>query len=224
MRYSLFFLFVGLTSNFICAGVSADEMPARGKLLVATDEVRGPAFAQTVILLLQHDETGTLGLVLNRPIDAAVVDDLRQQADLAPYDGTFYWGGPVLPYTLRALLRTDASPQDAVQIFDSVYLVNIDEALLADTANAANVRLFVGYAGWGAGQLEYELAFDSWSVLPAIEEAVFAEDADGIWEKLVPPRKYRAGVELTESGVRGLFVSQPLFSRTAYKEVGRHTH
>ena len=210
MRYSHFFLFLGLASYFISADLSADEMPARGKLLVATDEVRGPAFAQTVILLLQHDETGTLGLVVNRPIDAAIVDDLRQQADLAPYDGTFYWGGPVLPYTLRALLRSDASPEDAVQIFDSVYLVNIDEALLADTANAANLRLFVGYAGWGAGQLEYELAFDSWSVVPATEEAVFAEGADDIWEKLVPPRKYRAGVEITESGARELFVSQPL--------------
>jgi len=185
------------------AAVSADEMPARGKLLVATDEVRGRAFAQTVILLMQHDETGTLGLVVNRPIDAALVDELRQQADLAPYNGTFYWGGPVLPYTLRALLRTDAPPVGAVQIFDSVYLVNMDEALLNDTANAANVRLFVGYAGWGAGQLEYELAFDSWYVLPATEDAVFAEDADDIWEKLVPPRKYRAGVAKTKSGLLG---------------------
>jgi len=210
VRYSLFFLFLGLASFFISADVSADEMPARGKLLVATDEVRGPAFAQTVILLLQHDETGTLGLVVNRPIDAAVVNDLRQQADLAPYDGTFYWGGPVLPYTLRALLRTDESPDDAVQIFDSVYLVNIDEALLADTTNTANLRLFVGYAGWGAGQLEYELAFDSWSVLPATEEVVFAADAGDVWEKLVPPRKYRAGVEITGSEAHELFVSQPL--------------
>ena len=205
MRNSLFFLFTGLASYLISAGVCADEMPARGKLLVATDEVRGLAFAQTVILLLQHDETGTLGLVVNRPIDAAVIDELRDQADLAPYEGTLYWGGPLLPYTLRALLRSDVSPEDAVQIFDSVYLVNIDEASLAD---AANIRLFVGYAGWGAGQLEYELAFDSWYVLPATEEAVFAEDAGEIWEKLLPPRKYRAGAEVVESAGWDLLVSQ----------------
>jgi len=196
-------MFLALACCFVSAVVSADQLPTRGMLLVATEEVRGPAFSQTVILLLQHDETGTLGLVVNRPIDAAAVADLRRQADLAAFDGTFYWGGPVLPYTLRALLRSDTPPDDAVPIFDTVYLVNIDEALLADTSNAANLRLFVGYAGWGAGQLEYELAFDSWHVLPAAEETVFGEDSDDSWQKLVPSRNYRAGVAMTESAVPG---------------------
>jgi putative transcriptional regulator len=203
--------FLALVSCFISAAVSADQMPARGMLLVATDEERGPVFAQTVILLLQHDATGTLGLVVNRPIDTAAVEDLRQQADLAAYHGTFFWGGPVLPFTLRALLRSDTPRDDAMRIFDAIYLVNIDEALLADTSNAANLRLFVGYAGWGAGQLEYELALDSWHVLPATEKTVFTEDADDIWEKLVPPRRYQAGGELSDSGATGLYVFQALF-------------
>jgi len=216
--YNLYWGYMGKFSKllaFACclASVvaSADEMPGRGKILVATDEVRGLAFAQSVILLLQHDETGTLGLVVNRPIDAAAADALRQQADLGAYQGAFFWGGPVLPYTLRALLRTDAPPENAVRIFADVHLVNIDENLLADTANSPNIRLFVGYAGWGAGQLEYELAFDSWHVLPATEDAVFTEDFGESWRKLSPRRKFRVDGEMTESLGPGRLVSQALF-------------
>ena len=64
----------------------------------------------------------------------------------------------------------------------------------------------VSNAGWAPGQLAHELARGSWHVLPANEELVFAEDPSDIWRKLVPPRQYRAGAKITESGPRGLFV------------------
>ena len=174
---SRFSNFLALACCFISTAVSADQVPAVGKLLVATDEVRGPHFAQTVILLLQHDETGTLGLVVNRPLGAAAAEALRKFDGLTTYSGKFYRGGPLWPSTLRALLRTDTHPEVAVQIFDTVHLVGMDEALLEAASYGGDLRLFAGHAGWAPGQLERELAFESWHVLPATEEVVFAEDA-----------------------------------------------
>ncbi len=205
-----FSTFLALACCFISAGVNADKVPAAGTLLVATDEVRGPYFAQTVVLLLHHDETGTFGLVVNRPIDVSAIKSLRLHEDLAAYRDSFYWGGPVSQSTVRALLRTDTPPEDALQIFDAVHLVNMDEASLATASKAAKLRFFVGYAGWSKGQLEHELAIDSWHTLPATEELVFAEDIADIWRKLLSSRQYRAVADRTESGVRDLFVSQTL--------------
>ena len=196
---SRFSKLLALACCLIAVDVSADQVPATGKLLVATDEVRGPHFARPVILLLQHDETGTLGLVVNRPVEEEAADALRQFEDLAAYRATFYWGGPLWQSTLRALLRTDTPPEVAVQIFDSVYLVSMDEALLEAASYGGNLRLFAGYAGWAPGQLERELAFDSWHILPATEKLVFADDTSHIWRKLIPPREYRAAAEVTEA-------------------------
>ena len=199
---SRFSTFLALACWFVSAGVSADQVPAMGKLLVATDEVRGPYFAKTVVLLLHHDETGTLGIVVNRPIEASAIESLLVDENIAAHRGSFYWGGPLSQSTVRALLRTDTPPEDAVQIFDAVHLVNVDEALLATASDAAKLRFFVGYAGWSSGQLEHELSFDSWHILPATEELVFAEDAGDIWRRLLPSREYRAAADRTESGLR----------------------
>ncbi len=211
-----FSTFLALACCFISAGVNADKVPAAGTLLVATDEVRGPYFAQTVILLLHHDETGALGLVVNRPIDASAIESLRLHEDLAAYRDSFYWGGPVSQSTVQVLLRTDTPPEDAVQIFDAVHLVNMDEASLATASKAAKLRFFVGYAGWSKGQLEHELAFDSWHILPATEELVFAEDTGDIWRKLLSSRQYRAAADRTESGVRDRRLTSYAWHRDAH--------
>ncbi len=203
---SRFSTFLALACCFVSAGVSADQVPATGKLLVATDEVRGPYFAQTVVLLLQHDETGALGLVVNRPIDVSAIESLPMRENLAAYRGTFYWGGPLSQSTVRALLRTDTPPEDAVQIFNAVHLVKMDEALLATASNPAKLRFFVGYAGWSSGQLERELVFDSWHILPATEELVFAEDTGDVWRKLLLSHRYRAAADRMESGFRDLLL------------------
>ncbi len=203
---SRFSRFLALACCFISAGVCADQVPATGKLLVATNEVRGPYFAQTVVLLMHHDETGTLGLVVNRPIDASAIEPLLLHEELAAHRGTFYWGGPLSQSTVRALLRTDTPPEDAVQIFDAVHLANMDEALLATASNAAKLRFFAGFASWAPGQLEHELAFNSWLIVPATEELVFAEDTSDVWRKLLPSRQYRAAADSIESGVRDLLL------------------
>jgi len=183
-----------LIACLIPATVGADY-PAAGKFLVATEELRGAAFARTVILLLQYEETGAMGLVVNRPTEAALADLLIDAEALSNYRGTLYWGGPVQMSSVRALLNSDAPPEGAMTIVDDVHLIPFDEAMPDTPSGQASLRFFIGYAGWAPGQLDRELAAGSWDVLPATADMVFAEDPGVIWQRLTPVRQYRAAIE-----------------------------
>ncbi|HSM30253.1 MAG TPA: YqgE/AlgH family protein [Woeseiaceae bacterium] len=176
------------------AVAGADARPAQGKLLVATDLVQGELFANTVILLLHYDDTGAFGLVVNRPTEVKPEELLADEAGFAGYSGTLFWGGPVHMDSLRALLRTDEPPEDAEKIIESVYLVSFEAALEQDPANPAVLRLFIGYAGWAPGQLDYELARGSWRVLPGSGDLVFADEPEKLWKRLSPAEEQRAVV------------------------------
>ena len=172
----------------------AGESPARGNLLVATELVRGDIFVQSVVLLLHYDETGAMGLVVNRPMkvgmDELVVDDDA----ISGYSGPIYWGGPVQMNSLRALMQTDKAPGGAERIVDSVYLVPVNDALENAPQDVPGLRLFIGFAGWDPGQLDHEMARGSWHVVPASADLVFAKDPGQLWKRLVPPREHRAEV------------------------------
>ena len=209
-------LVLALACCVISHGINAQEHLGKGKLLVATEVVQGQAFAESVILLLNYDATGAVGLIVNRPTEALPAQALPDLAGLDRYEGTLYWGGPVEPFTLRALLRSDAPLDNAVPIFDTVHLVPLDENLLGDASSNANLRFFVGYAGWAPGQLEQEMAFGSWHIVAATEALVFADDPGGIWRRLLPPPVHRVSVD----GTRLLIFSSlkpecPLFPKAA---------
>ena len=94
----------------------ADQVPARGKLLVATELVQGELFAKTVVLMLHYDETGAFGLVVNRPTEVKPDELLADEDTIVGYEGTLFWGGPVQMDSLRALLLTDEPPEGSEQI------------------------------------------------------------------------------------------------------------
>lgn len=185
----------------------ANLQPATGKLLVATEVVQGEIFAKTVILLLHYDDNGAMGLVINRPTDIAPGELVDDAAAFSGYSGTLYWGGPVQMDSLRALLLSDTPPKGAEAIVGSVHLVHIDEELLEEPADRANLRYFIGYAGWGAGQLDREMERGSWHIVPATDEIVFAEDPRALWKQLTPPRQHRAAIwpDHAPPGLRHLF-------------------
>ena len=173
---------------------SADEELAAGKILVATEEVQGPTFAKTVILLIQYDGTGAMGFVINHPAETTPGELLPELQGLDDYDGTIYWGGPVEQSSMRALYRTDSQPEGAIPVFDSVHRLPLNKELPKSATNAENLRFFVGYAGWAPGQLDREMLFGSWTIIPASEDIVFAEDPSDLWQELAPPRHYRASI------------------------------
>ncbi len=158
---------------------------AAGKLLVAARNLPDPNFTDTVVLLVQYSRDGAAGLVLNRPSDVPLA---RALPGVEPPAGaaTAFIGGPVAQDTVLALSRAacDACPL----VGRDVYLVNTPEALqgrLAAGADASRLRVFVGYAGWGGGQLEAEARRGSWRVLEADARVVFDPDPETLWRRLI---------------------------------------
>ena len=181
------------------AAASADPLPAKGKLLVATELLGGDMFVQTVVLLLHYDETGAMGLVVNRPTEVGMDELVADDNALSAYTGPIYWGGPVQMNRLHALMTTDNAPGDAERVVDSVYLVPVNNALENAPKDASHLRLFMGIAGWAPGQLDHEMARGSWHVVPASKDFIFAKDPGQLWKQLAPPREHRAEARPVEA-------------------------
>ncbi len=143
----------------------------QGNLLVASAGLFDPNFRRTVILVAHHDEEGAMGLVLNRPSDASVAEAVPPLADVVDPDEPIYIGGPVQPESVMILGEFE-DEEAGVAVFGTVGFLR-SESEPEDVAACARVRVFAGYAGWGAGQLEAELEEDSWVVLPARPDDVF---------------------------------------------------
>jgi putative transcriptional regulator len=153
----------------------------RGNLLVATPALVEPTFARTVILLLEHSAAdGALGVVVNRPTSAALADVVPAVVDLADEPRVLFDGGPVSRTTAIALgvvhpraVIPDAPAEGWSVVEPPLVTVDLDHdpALLA--ASLRSLRVFAGYAGWSAGQLEGEIAEGSWYVVDALPDDPF---------------------------------------------------
>jgi putative transcriptional regulator len=150
-----------------------------GMLLVASPELVDPNFADTVVLLLDADESGAMGVVLNRPSPVPVVSVLSGWEDLVAEPEVLFRGGPVSPEgALAVALVSDqgAAVPGLRPLTDRLALVDLDAS--ADDVDEAvdGMRIFAGYAGWGAGQLEVEIDGGDWYVVPALPLDAFRAD------------------------------------------------
>jgi putative transcriptional regulator len=161
----------------------------QGHLLVSSPALVDPNFRRTVVLIAHHDEDGAMGLVLTRPSDLASVDAVPALDGMPGADDVVYVGGPVQPEAFMVLAEFDDIDEAAAPIFDDVGFVPADAEPV--DLSIRRLRLFAGYAGWGAGQLEAELEEPSWIVVPALADDAFAEDPDLLWRVVL----HRAGSE-----------------------------
>ncbi len=166
---------------------------------MATEVVGGDLFSETVILLLEYGESGAMGLVVNRPTDVELAELLEDAEEIPGRPQAVYWGGPVEMDTLSALAHAGAPVEDADEIVASVYRIPFDKALEDAATDPASIRFYLGYAGWAPGQLDYELARDSWHVLPASDELIFADDPKRLWQRLKPTQEYRAAGSIQQT-------------------------
>ncbi|MFA9431505.1 YqgE/AlgH family protein [Egicoccus sp. AB-alg2] len=159
-----------------------------GRLLVATPALEDPNFARSVVLVLDHDDDGALGVVLNRASDLAVDDTLTGWSDLVASPPVVFGGGPVEPTAVVALGRAHAAvPADEgfSTRLDRVRLVDLaDDPVLAAT-DLERVRVFAGYAGWGPGQLESEIDAGAWFTVDAEPTDVFTHQPDRLWQAVL---------------------------------------
>ena len=158
----------------------------RGQLLLDSGQLGGSFFQRTVVLICQHNAEGAFGLVLNRTIGKTVGDliiaDLPELLKAAP----LYLGGPVQPGAL-SYLHTDSFIPEADVLPNLALGHSLDDLLEIgeDFSATKKVRLFAGYAGWTAGQLESEMKRKSWVTFPASVELVFETPPEDLWQKVL---------------------------------------
>jgi len=184
------FIFSAVLGLLLLPGhATTDRMPARGKLLVADKSLIDPNFYQSVVLLVDYNENGSMGIVINRASDISPSSLLPDIQELQSYSGQMYVGGPVAVYGVLVLLKSGNSPSGAENVFGAVHISGDSKLLRQLSASGLGeheLRLYAGYAGWTAGQLENEIERGDWHVLPATEELVFSDRPQDIWKLLVP--------------------------------------
>jgi putative AlgH/UPF0301 family transcriptional regulator len=173
---------------------------AAGRFLVASRDLPDPNFAETVVLLIQYDDKGAAGLVINRPSEVPLSRVFEDLPEAKGRRDKVYLGGPVGRTGILALLRSKNKPEDARQVFADVYLISSKAQLGKAFSSGVQpdvFRVYVGYAGWGLGQLERELKLGAWHVFPGEAAAVFDADAGSVWPRLIERTERRiAGVLL----------------------------
>jgi putative transcriptional regulator len=151
----------------------------KGRLLLATPALFDPNFRRTVVLVGEHGEEGAMGLVLNRPAQVTVAEAVPPLAVVAGEESLVHVGGPVQPEAVLVLAEFDDASAAATLVVGDVGFASSDDDLDALAVATRRARVFAGYSGWGPGQLEAELAEESWLVEPADEVDLFpAPDAD----------------------------------------------
>lgn len=161
-------------------------------LLIAMPQLDDPNFKRAVVLLVHHGSDGSFGIVLNRALDLTI-SELMQNSGIAWPSGigSVGWGGPVQPERGWVVFGNDQPPQleggdDVAKLEQGVCVTGSLEMLRTVAQHPPNhVRLFLGYAGWGAEQLEGELAEGAWLTAPLRREVVFDTAADDMWEAVV---------------------------------------
>jgi putative transcriptional regulator len=158
---------------------------ARGKLLIAGPALLDPNFWRTVVLVVEHNEDGALGLVLNRPSETSVGDAVPQLEELVDSDELLYIGGPVQPSSVIVLARLEDPSDAALLSFDDIGVIGTGDASDGPVPGVRQGRAFVGHSGWGPGQLEAELERSGWITEPARREDAFSEEPAELWRTVL---------------------------------------
>lgn len=172
------------------SGSEAGPRGLAGRLLVATPALEDPNFRRTVVLLVDHSDEGALGVVLNRPLGVDLLDVLPGWYDVAATPRTVFSGGPVSRESalclghVRVGVATDGR---AVRIADDspLGLVDLDADPSLVATVVGEVRVFAGYAGWGAGQLDTEIGDGAWIVVQAEPGDAFCGEAEDLWARVL---------------------------------------
>lgn len=155
-----------------------------GHLLISNSNLFDPNFRRTVVLIGHHDEEGAIGVVLNQPLAVAVRDAVPPLGRLVDTEEPLFDGGPVQPDSVIVLADfIDPSRAEVLALGSIGFLPPETDPDI--TTSIRRARVFAGYAGWGAGQLEGELDEDSWVTVPALPDDVFHEEPVRLWDDVL---------------------------------------
>jgi len=191
-RLILALLALAVPAALVAAPSNPAETPAKpslkGQLLIATPAMRDPRFDHAVILMVRHDRDGAMGIVINRPLGEKPLAELLAafgaKDTAAAGNVRIFLGGPVQLEAGFVVHSTDYRRPETIDV-DARFAATSSREVLRDIANKAGPMkslIAFGYAGWGPGQLEGELAHNVWYTAPADPGLVFDDDRDKVWE------------------------------------------
>lgn len=158
------------------------ENVVKGSLLISEPFIKDPAFGRSVILIVEKNNLGTVGFVLNQQLDLTLADVLQS----FPLMNRLYTGGPVAHDSLHFLLKRDAPLQGSVEVLPDLYwggdFDELMEKVNEGTIHPDSIRFFIGYSGWEPGQLEDELQNKTWMVTKGDVKTVFELSVEKLWK------------------------------------------
>ncbi len=167
----------------------------RGNFLIARRTLRDLNFFHTVVFLVEHNDEGAMGVVVNRPSGTTVAEALSQHFDLPRTDDEVYIGGPVEENAMFILHNAADLAREETPVIAGIFVGSSAEVFEEAVRRSANgdaelrFRVYSGYSGWTAGQLEAELERNDWLVTPATEEFVFHPKPYLVWNLVI--QKFR---------------------------------
>ncbi len=190
-------------------------------LLVARRSLHDPHFGKSVVYLVEHDENGTLGLIVNRSSRISLADAAPDLEDERAAAYALHYGGPVGKQSILMLLRSDSAARGMAHVIDDVYISSdqrVLEQMLAAKKPVDELHFYIGYSGWGAGQLDFELQRDDWHVVKADTDSIFGNEADWLWYHLIE-RFEPSGIQVDKRQSPATWVSRKISIRESEVEM-----
>ncbi|MBN8707393.1 MAG: YqgE/AlgH family protein [Bacteroidetes bacterium] len=162
------------------------KKPEKGTLLLAEPMLQDPNFKRTVILLCEHSETGSFGLVLNKELPL-LLNEVLPENDLPELP--LFLGGPVQPDTLHVLHSAGEKITGAIEVAEGVWwggeFEDIKTKLSLGLCNTTDFRFFLGYSGWAEEQLQDELDRGGWILGRCNSDYIFETEPEKLWRKIL---------------------------------------
>jgi putative transcriptional regulator len=177
------------------AVAAEQENSLTGRLLVALPNMKDPRFSESVIYIVKHDREGTFGLVINRVLTSAPIEEVLAGFGVDEKGGkgeiAIHYGGPVSPRQGFVLHSDDIVRENSTRVNNGMAITS-DPTIIRDISLGKGPRQFlliVGYAGWAPGQLEGELQAKAWFSIPADKEIIFSKQPEKKWQRAMDKRQ-----------------------------------
>lgn len=179
-----------------------DKIPEKGKILISEPFLPDTFFNRSIVYLTDHTEQGSIGFILNKKLDLKICDAIE---GFEGWDETLNMGGPVAPDTLHYLHSLGNHIPKSVRVEKNIFwggdIDTIRELIKTGRVKNSQIRFFLGYSGWSAGQLERELRENSWVIATVKSDIVMTSRGDDTWKQVLRSlkNKYRVWADFPDS-------------------------
>jgi putative transcriptional regulator len=177
------------------AVAAEQENSLTGRLLVALPNMKDPRFSESVVYIVKHDREGAFGLVINRVLTSAPIEEVLAGFGVDEKGGkgeiAIHYGGPVSPRQGFVLHSDDIMRENSTRVNNGMAITS-DPTIIRDISLGKGPRQFlliIGYAGWAPGQLEQELQNKAWFSIPADKEIIFSKQTEKKWQRAMDKRQ-----------------------------------